>query len=375
MFYLKGLIYSLLLWLMCQSAAHAHLLNMTQVSMSIDPSRQVRIELEVDMSRVLGSFQAYYEFSRLNRQQLWGDENAELWQRLVQSIELSSDGELVPLQIQSIQPPVEYALEDFEDPLIWPRTKLVLTGVVPGDEVQMRFATAFRFEEPIALNMLDVTSGKSKSRWLVANQSSPKLLLSETLDPALSGPDYAEVGQEFISYLKAGFQHIFPLGLDHMLFIAGLFFAAKSNRKLVLQISLFTLAHSITLIASAYGVVEVPQKPVEVLIALSIFWVAGLNLLLKEPGLPGAGVIFLFGLLHGLGFAAALREMHMPVSNYLVALLSFNLGVEVAQICLVLLLLGLVYLLRPVFMRETLGRLVSIPTVMIAVYWVVVRLL
>lgn len=371
---LKTLGYSLLLWLVCQGAAHAHLLNMTRVDVTVEPSRQVHIEIEVDMSRVLGSFQAYYEFSRLSRQQLWGGENAELWQRLVESVELRSEGELVPLQIQSIQPPVEYALDDFEDPLIWPRTKLVLTGVVPGPDMQMRFATAFRFEEPIALNMLDQASDKSKSRWLVANQTSPKLLLSEPLGPVSTGPDYAEIGQEFVSYLRAGFRHIFPLGLDHMLFITGLFFAAKSNRKLVMQISLFTLAHSLTLIASAYGVVEIPSKPVEVLIALSILWVAGLNLLVKEPGLPGAGVIFMFGLLHGLGFAAALRELHMPASNYLVALLSFNLGVEVAQICLVLLLLGLVFLLQRIFIRETLGRLVSIPTVMIAIYWVVIRL-
>lgn len=364
--------------LLYSAFSQAHLLNMTQVIVGIDESRMVRIEMEVDLLRVLGSHQAYYDFSQKSSEQLFGQEYADLWDGLIEAIQLSDGEQIVPLEILSITPPREESLEDFQDPLIWPKTRFVLVGTEPmsGPQVSAVFATQFRFEEPISLSLRDLSSGKSKSRWLVANQSSPALVLSTDVASMESqGINWAVLAEDLVSYTIAGMRHIFPLGLDHMLFVMGLFFAARSNKGLVAQISIFTLAHSVSLIASAYGVIELPARPVEALIALSIVWIALMNLLGKGPGAMSYSSIFVFGLLHGLGFASALRSLAMPQSDFLLALLSFNVGVELAQLSFVFLLAILVMLLKGYIGKAQLAKITAVPSILIASYWTISRII
>lgn len=138
------------------------------------------------------------------------------------------------------------------------------------------------------------------------------------------------------TYLKLGVEHIL-LGIDHLLFVLALLVLVKGWRRLVGTITAFTIAHSITLAAATLGFVQVPRPPVEAVIALSIVFVAG-EIIHRRRGRPGLTerwpwvVAFIFGLLHGLGFASALNEVGLPQHAIPVALLFFNVGVEIGQL-------------------------------------------
>jgi hydrogenase/urease accessory protein HupE len=157
------------------------------------------------------------------------------------------------------------------------------------------------------------------------------------------------------TYLKLGVEHILT-GIDHLLFVLGLLILAGRSWRLLATVSAFTVAHSITLALAALGVVNVPQRPVEAAIALSIAFVA-VEILRSREGRPGIAarspwiVAFAFGLLHGFGFAGALSEVGLPAAHIPLALLFFNLGVEVGQLLFVAAVLCFAWLLRRVRAR------------------------
>ena len=155
-------------------------------------------------------------------------------------------------------------------------------------------------------------------------------------DPiALSGGDQASAWQTFVNYIPVGFDHIVPKGLDHILFVLGLFFLSTRMGPLLTQVSLFTLAHTITLAAAALGYVSVPGSIVEPLIAASIAYVAIENIFMRNLSPWRPVVIFGFGLLHGLGFASVLGEFGLPAGAFVPALIGFNVGVEVGQLAVI----------------------------------------
>jgi len=147
------------------------------------------------------------------------------------------------------------------------------------------------------------------------------------------------------SYLVLGVEHILG-GVDHLLFVLALLLIVRGGRRIVATITAFTLAHSLTLVAATLGWVHVPGPPVEAMIALSIVFVAAevVHGLGGKPGLTARApwvVAFTFGLLHGFGFAGALAEVGLPQTAIPVALLMFNVGVEVGQLLFVACMLGL----------------------------------
>ena len=155
-------------------------------------------------------------------------------------------------------------------------------------------------------------------------------------DPiALSGGDQASIWQTFVSYIPVGFDHIVPKGLDHILFVLGLFFLSTRMRPLLTQVSLFTLAHTITLAAAALGFVTVSGDIVEPLIAASIAYVAIENIFMRNLSPWRPMIVFGFGLLHGLGFASVLGEFGLPQGSFIPALIGFNIGVEVGQLAVI----------------------------------------
>jgi len=148
-------------------------------------------------------------------------------------------------------------------------------------------------------------------------------------------------------FIKAGFEHIIPQGLDHILFVLGLFFSTLKLRSLILQVTAFTFAHSITLALAALGFVKLQLSVVEPLIFLSILWVAFENTFFKKTTKWRPLVVFSFGLLHGLGFATLLTEYGLPKDNFISLLLAFNVGVEFGQFAVLLaafILIRLIYL-------------------------------
>lgn len=142
--------------------------------------------------------------------------------------------------------------------------------------------------------------------------------------------------QGFLHYTGLGFEHVIPLGYDHILFIIALFFFNSNLKTAVIQCSLFTVAHSVTLASAALGFIRFNTGIIETVIALSIFLVAIENMFGRSLRSWRLVLVFLFGLVHGMGFANALQEIGLPQSQMIQALLGFNLGVELAQVSIIL---------------------------------------
>jgi hypothetical protein len=174
----------------------------------------------------------------------------------------------------------------------------------------------------------------------------PLLARSRPMPADLPSPPSASVASLLARYLVLGFQHILPYGLDHLLFVLALFFMSPRLKPLLLQLTTFTAAHSLTLALVAAGVMSPPASLVEPLIAASIVFVGVENLRRRTVGPARLGVVALFGLLHGMGFAGALEELGLPAGREWLALLGFNVGVELGQLAVVLLALGLTWRAR-----------------------------
>jgi hypothetical protein len=178
-------------------------------------------------------------------------------------------------------------------------------------------------------------------------------------------------------HVKLGYTHILPYGLDHILFVVGLFLLSDRWRPLVAQISAFTVAHSITLALTMYGVVSLPARVVEPIIAVSIAYVAIENLITAELKPWRVALVFSFGLLHGMGFAGVLQEIGLPRSQFANALISFNAGVELGQLSVVVLLALLVAQWRSnhVAYRRWIVQPASLAIALVGAFWSVQRAL
>ncbi|GAA4377099.1 HupE/UreJ family protein [Hymenobacter koreensis] len=178
-----------------------------------------------------------------------------------------------------------------------------------------------------------------------------------------------------LGYLEVGFTHILPLGLDHILFILGLFVLEPRLKPVLWQATAFTVAHSITLGLAAAGVVQPLPSVVEPLIALSILFVAVENLLTDRLQPWRIALVFAFGLLHGLGFAGVLAEIGLPKHAFVEALISFNVGVELGQVTIILLawfLVGKWYGRKPWYKQRVVVP-VSVLIGAVALWWTVER--
>ena len=166
-----------------------------------------------------------------------------------------------------------------------------------------------------------------EERYLTLNPGGSELLVNP-----LEIPGGSASGTAFLQ----GFLHVVPKGLDHILFVVGIFLLQRSWRSLLSQSLAFTAAHTITLGLAAAGKISVPSEIVEPVIALSITALAVENLFVKEAKPWRLGVVFLFGLVHGLGFAGVLSTWIRPGDRFLTSLLSANLGVEAGQLLVLL---------------------------------------
>lgn len=175
-------------------------------------------------------------------------------------------------------------------------------------------------------------------------------------------------------YLVIGYEHILPKGLDHILFVCGLFLASIKFRPLLLQVTSFTVAHTVSLALAILGFVSVPAAIVEPLIALSIAGVAVENIVFKRMTPWRPAVVFGFGLLHGLGFAGVLLEIGMPQGQFITGLISFNVGVEIGQLTVLALLWGVLHWFyhRPWY-RVSVQVPASALIAAIGLYWTVER--
>jgi hypothetical protein len=177
-------------------------------------------------------------------------------------------------------------------------------------------------------------------------------------------------------YLKLGYTHILPLGFDHILFILSLFLLSPKLKPVLWQATAFTVAHSVTLGLAMYHVITPPAKIVEPVIALSIMYVALENVFSPKLKTSRIAVVFLFGLVHGMGFAGALGHLGLPKNSYLICLVMFNLGVELGQLTVILtayFLLARWFGDKPYY-RKYIVLPLSIIIAIIAGYWTIQRL-
>ena len=187
----------------------------------------------------------------------------------------------------------------------------------------------------------------------------------------------APVGNVIWYYLKLGYQHILPFGLDHILFVVSLCLLSTKIKVIFWQATAFTVAHSITLALSMKSIVMAPSAVVEPIIALSIVFVALENLLLTNLKPWRIFLVFLFGLIHGLGFASSLNEIGLPRDKFATSIVSFNVGVELGQITIILLVFALFVLPfgKKEWYKSRIVYPLSIAIALIAGFWTVSRLL
>jgi hypothetical protein len=240
------------------------------------------------------------------------------WPDMARAIDVIVDGERVALEFTGIDVP------QVGDVDVVRQSKLTFVGAVPdtAQSVQIGWPAEYGV---LVLRQMGVEGG-----W------DGYLSGGGLTDPVALGGGTEMTGLDgFLRYIPVGVEHIIPLGLDHILFVLGLFLLAARMRPLLLQVSAFTLAHTITLALAALGYVTVPASIVEPIIAASIVYVAVENIFSRGLNPWRPAVIFCFGLLHGLGFASVLGQYGIPESAFVPALLGFNVGVEIGQLAVI----------------------------------------
>ncbi len=239
--------------------------------------------------------------------------------RLVDHVTIAFDGVAAPETAEYV------AASAFADLASAPSI-VRMTGRVPDRARELTFAYGLS----LGSYALNVRIGDSpvETVWLDGARASRPVSLTAPPPP----PTQADTARQ---YFALGFTHIVPNGLDHILFVLGIFLLGTRWRAVLLQVSTFTLAHSITLALTMLGLISLPAKVVEPLIAVSIVYVAVENLFTSELKPWRVALVFSFGLLHGMGFAGVLRDLGLPRGAFLTALVTFNVGVEAGQLTVI----------------------------------------
>ena len=294
---------------------------------------EIRLNLEavlsgIDLSNISNTDEAKqstkYDFYRGRSEIDLKSDFSKIWPSLKTEIKINQDDKVVALTLKSI---VVEEQENFE----YPR----FSTIVFIASVDLYRPFSFQWSKSFGDIVLREQGRENGfTQYLQAGIKSSDISIGE--EPAHK---FSEV---FFEYIPVGFTHIIPKGLDHILFVVGIFFLSTKLSALFWQISFFTLAHSVTLALASFGIVKISPSIVEPLIAASIVYVAVENFYSKMFNLRRSIIIFCFGLLHGLGFASVLAEFGLPIQQFLPALVGFNIGVELGQISIVLILFGLI---------------------------------
>lgn len=367
---LRSILLSLALLLLVTGAARAHDFTVTEVAVIFSGNGSYQIDLSVDadalalgLSPSTDSAIVAEEMENLSPGEF--DAAVEQAKRSIQRyMRIRFDGE-------KQMPPVEFpqhgtaAAIDAETPTVL-GTLARITAEIPADATQFTFG-ASRVFKVVNLTIFDPSAPQPATFTLGPGEDSPPHEIG-------GGQQTQSTLSVLWRYTVLGFEHILPLGLDHILFVLGLFLLSVRWKPLLWQVTAFTVAHSVTLALSMFDVVSVPSRIVETLIAVSIAYVAVENIFTSKLHSWRPAVVFAFGLLHGLGFASVLQDLGLPREQFLPAVISFNVGVELGQLAVV----GLAFLaVGWIQKRDDYRKLVVIPaSAMIAamgIYWAIQR--
>lgn len=349
--------------LLCGGTVYAHEIGTTRVSVVFLEGRTYDVEIVTDATALVQKLEASAgrpapadtASARLESEIVSFDE------KFRQRVKIAFDG-------SDVRPAIGYSVKPGINAAAASVATIRLAGQIPPDAHHFTWAYAWTFAS-YAITIRNGASGNPTTAWLEGDQSSSPFALTS---PA---PVVDRTGTVW-RYLKLGFTHILPNGFDHMLFVLGIYLLSGRARSVLCQVSAFTVAHSITLGLSMYGVVAVSPRIVEPLIAVSIAYVAIENIFQSELKSWRVALVFSFGLLHGMGFAGALKELGLPRSEFVTALLTFNVGVETGQLAVI----GAAFLLvgwhcaNRAWYRSRIVVPASTLIACTAVYWTVQRL-
>lgn len=279
-----------------------------------------------------------------------------------ESIKINFDQKDYPVQVSEVDiPEVGY-------PKVPRISTIILTGNIDRNVKQVKWYYPIRFGDQ-AVRVRQVDEELEKWHW-----SSWQWIRTDTFTKPydLTAEFHKQsIWQVVNTYTVAGFYHILPYGIDHILFISGLFLFSRKMSPLLWQVTMFTVAHSITLALAMLGIFQLPPQVVEPLIAFTIIFVAIENLYLSSINRFRLIIVFCFGLLHGMGFASVLSDFGMPADDFIKALISFNVGVELGQLTIIV---GLYLLVSRWFKSDAVyRRYIVIPASLsiaaVALYW------
>lgn len=318
-----GIVATVVALLIATAGVHAHEIGTTRVAARFAADGTYIVEVATDATALLGRLEIAAGRPRSRPEQVDVIRASLELEReaLLRRIEIAFDG-------TRSHPAMRIGVTAPTDVNGVPEATLVLQGRTPDG------ARAFTWSYGLTsasygLTVSDGAETRAATQWLEGDAMSAPVPLRGP--PAASPARLRTAGR----YVWLGFTHILPGGLDHVLFVLGLCLLSRRARPMLLQVTTFTVAHSLTLGFGLYGLVSVPSSVVEPLIALSIAGVAIENLLVAEVKGSRILLVFAFGLLHGLGFAGALRDLRLPASEFVPALVGFNAGVELGQLAVI----------------------------------------
>lgn len=347
-----GLMRCLVLMALLCGPAVAHEIRPAVVTVTVEEGRQFSIAIAANLEALIAgigpehsdsndapSAPVYNQLRTLSAQELEARFRAFM-PRWLEQIATEFDGVRVAPRVTAVEVP---ATGDIKLARI---STIRLAGTVPEAARNFRWTYPAEFGSSV-LRVKVPGDAEPQTAWLKDGAKSEPISLT-------GGATRSRVSL-FLDYAALGFTHILPKGLDHILFVVGLYLLSTSWRPLLVQVTAFTIAHSITLALGLYGVIQVAPSIVEPLIALSIVYVAVENLLTSklQPWRPA--VVFAFGLLHGLGFAGILQDVGLPRSEFVTGLIAFNIGVELGQLAVIVLAFlatGLFFRDKPYYRRR-----------------------
>lgn len=351
-------------WAAAGGVAGAHELELTEVHVTFESDGTFRVEVMNDPGWLLMRVEPFSGLGLSGRLDPpdRDDRLAEMEPTFAEWVHLYFDGERAPASATYL-PPAEGGPTAADGTLLG---TMRLDGRVPPG------AEAFSFAYGLVMDayplLIRDRGDEVVTYWNVGEYETEPMMLGELTPPTR----WEVVG----TYLGLGFTHIVPKGLDHILFVAGIFLLGTRLTPMLAQVTTFTVAHTITLGLSMVGVLSLPARVVEPLIALSIAYVAIENLVTSELKPWRLALVFGFGLLHGLGFAGVLAELGLPRGEFAAALMSFNLGVEGGQLAVIAGLFAVLGWARraPWYRRAAVVPL-SLAIAAVGVYWTVTRAL
>lgn len=319
--------------LFAPATVRAHGLSFTRVEASFNQPGVLEVTIGYDFGLILSGRGQHYALSISDR----AAQQAAIDQALptiLAGLQLFIGDHQLDLTLQDFTVPRLDAAA-FDDPAQEKSTELHLTAPLPEDRGPLVLVVPYgsRVDYPVMFTAGIPAADVRLSSWVEEDWGA-----SEPFDWANLAPRPPWY-REFATYLRLGFKHIVPEGTDHILFVLALFFLGLTWRKLVAQTTVFTVAHATTLFLSRYGIFSLPSRYIEPLIAFSIACIALENVFRPKLGPGRLALVFVFGLVHGLGFASSLNEVSFPQEQFVLALLGFNLGVDGGQLFIIALAL------------------------------------